>query len=348
MAPDLIVIRADGGALLGGGHIARCRALAGELARRGWRCAFAVSEETAATMHGLAASGVEVLALAPGLTPADEAAELRARWPDGAALLIVDHYKRDASFEGPCRPWADGILVIDDLADRPHDCDLLVDATLGRKPERYGQSVPAGCRLLLGPAYALMRPEFAAARAASLERRHVPVLRRVLVSFGSTDPVDATGVCLDALALSGFDLDIDVALGAAAPYLERVRRRVATMRRTRLHVETEAMAELMAAADCALGAAGGTSWERCCLGLPTFVAILVENQMGNAAALATAGGARVAGRWEPRIGKAMVRELGLLTPERLGQMSAAAAALCDGSGIFRVAEAIEQLRPRRT
>ena len=349
MPPNLIVFRADGGALVGGGHVARCRALAGELVRRGWRCAFAVSAETAASMHALAASGVEVLAHEPNATPAGEAAAMAAHWPMGAAILIVDHYKRDASFERLCRPWAERILAIDDLADRRHDCDLLLDATPGRKAERYGGgAVPEACRLLLGSAYALLKPDFAAARAAALERRRSPALRRVLVSFGSTDPLDATGVCIEALAFSGLDIDIDVALGSAAPYLERVRKRVATMRRTRLHIETDNMAALMTSADCALGGAGSSSWERCCLGLPAFVAILAENQMANAAALAMRGAARIAGRWQPSVGRAMVRELGMLTPERLAQMAEAAAAICDGSGIFRAADAIEQLRPRRT
>jgi UDP-2,4-diacetamido-2,4,6-trideoxy-beta-L-altropyranose hydrolase len=300
-------------------------------------------------MYALAATGIEVLPFDADATPSGEVAAMQARWPAGAALLVVDHYRRDATFETPLRPWAGRILAIDDLAYRPHDCDLLLDATLGRKPERYGGgAVPEGCRLLLGPVYALLKPDFAAARTASIGRRRTPVLRRVLVSFGSTDPVDATGACLEALALSGLAFDIDVVLGSAAPRLARVRQRVAKMPRARLHVETDNMAALMAAADIALGAAGGTSWERCCLGLPAFVAILAENQIGNAAALALCGAARVAGRWQPSLGQVMVRELGLMTAERLGPMAAAAAAVCDGSGIFRVADTIEQLLPPRT
>ncbi len=348
MTSNLAVFRADGGAQLGGGHIARCRTLADELARRGWRCAFAVSAETASSMHALAASGVEILAFDTGATAELEAAALQAHWPGGVALLVADHYQRDAGFERSCRPWARHILAIDDLADRTHDCDVLLDATPGRTPQYYAPAVPAGCRLLLGAAYALVKPEFTAARPAALERRRFPALRRLLISFGSTDPVDATGMCLEALAISGLDIDADVVLGTAAPRLERVRQIVATMKRTRLHVETDSMAALMAAADCALGGAGGTSWERCCLGLPAFVAIIADNQIANAAALAAVGAARVAGRWHPALGKVMVQELWNLTPERLGRMSAAAAALCDGSGIFRVADIVEQLHLRHT
>jgi len=277
------------------------------------------------------------------VTPAGEAAAMHAHCPGGAALLVVDHYGRDATFEKLCRPWTQRILAIDDLANRPHDCELLLDPMPGRKAERYRPAVPQRCQLLLGTEYALLKPEFAAARPAALERRRAPVLRRVLVAFGSTDPVDATSACLEALAFSGLDIDIDVVLGSAAPRLARVQKRVETMRRTRLHVETDSMADLMAAADMALGAAGGTSWERCCLGLPAFVTVLAENQLGTASALGAVGAARVAGRWKPALAKAMVRELVLLTPARLAAMSAAAAALCDGSGIFRAVDIIEQL-----
>jgi UDP-2,4-diacetamido-2,4,6-trideoxy-beta-L-altropyranose hydrolase len=349
MRPDLIVFRADGGPTMGGGHIARCLALAEELRGRGWRCAFAVSPETAATMHGLAASGYEVFALPENSGPGLEAAAIAANWTDGVAVLVADHYQRDRMFEGPARPWTDAIVVLDDLADRRHDCDLLVDATLGRKPEHYGgDAVPETCRMLLGTDYALLKPAFAALRPGALERRRAPELRRVLLSFGSTDPLDATGYCLEALAKSGLMIDIDVVLGAAAPRLAQIRNRVAGLPRATLHVETDAMAELMAQADCALGGAGSTSWERCCLGLPTLAAILADNQLGIAAALAAAGAARIAGPWRPALAWTMVEELGRLTPQRLARMSSAAAAVCDGLGTKRVADAIEQLRPRRT
>lgn len=348
MKPDLIVFRADGGPTMGGGHIARCLALAEELSRRGWRCAFAVSEETAATMHGLAASGYEVLPLPDNTGPAAEAAAIAGNWKEGVAILVSDHYGRDATFEAPARPWADKIVAIDDLANRPHECDLLTDPTLDRKPGSYGGgAVPEGCQLLLGPDYALLKPAFAAGRPASLARRKEPKLRRILLSFGSTDPADATGDCLHGLAQSALDLEIDVVLGSAAPKLPQIRNRVAGLKRAKLHVETTSMAELMAQADLALGGAGSTSWERCCLGLPAFVAILADNQLGIAAGLAAKGAAMVAGPWRPGAAAMMIEKLSVLTPEHLARMSKAAASICDGAGTARVADAIEKSRPRR-
>ena len=330
---------------MGGGHVARCLALADELRNRGWRCAFATSAETAASMPALERSGHELWALPASTLEDTEPALMSGHWPEGAAILIVDHYRRDAGFETACSPWAKQILVIDDLADRPHDCDFLLDPTLGRKPGDYSRLTPTTTRLLLGPDYALLRPEFAAARAASLERRRrEPGLRRVLLSFGSTDPFDATGACLDELTRVLPDLSVDVVLGSAAPHLDAVRRRVEQRPGTRLHVETEKMAALMAAADCALGGAGSTSWERCCLGLPAVAAILADNQRGIGRALSDTGAAVVAGEWGPTAAHFLVQELTALTSRRLAKMSNAAAAICDGTGIFRVANALDPLR----
>lgn len=342
MTSPQVVFRVDGGPAIGGGHLARCLALAGALMEHGWRCAFAVSTETAATMPALAKSGHELVALTG---PDSEPVALADHWRDGATLLIVDHYGRDREFEAACRPWTKHILVIDDLADRAHDCDWLLDPTSGRKPEDYRFLVPAACHMLLGPSYALLRPEFATARPAALQRRSNPALHRILLSFGSTDPLNATGACLDALAQLGFDFAFDVVLGAAAAHLNAVHRRVAQIPGARLHVETDDMAALMAQADCALGGNGATSWERCCLGLPAVTAILADNQRGIAEALAEAGAVTMAGEWNPAMAGDLVRELAALTPARLARMAAAAAGICDGLGIFRAADAVKPLIP---
>jgi len=344
MAGDLVVFRTDGGAAIGGGHVARCLTLAGELARRGWRGGFAVSRDTATAMRSLAASGHEILVLPSPQGAGSEAVALERHWPEGRATLVVDHYGLDAGAESACRGWAERIVVLDDLADRRHDCDLLLDPTLGRTERDYRALVPQSCRLLLGPDFALLRPEFASLRPAALDRRRAPALRRLLISFGSTDPANATASCLDALARAGLDLAVDVALGAAAPHLEEVRARAAKLAGARLHVEAGSMAELMEQADCALGGAGATSWERCCMGLPSVVAVLADNQRAIAWSLSDAGAALVAGDWRPGLAGTLVGELASLDTARLARMARAAASICDGSGTFRAANAIEGLR----
>src|SRR6185295_15418548 len=115
----------------------------------------------------------------------------------------VDHYGRDISFERKCRPWAKRILVIDDLADRSHDCDILADSNAS-SDAKYQKLVPENCRLLVGPSFAPLRSEFRRARAAALARRTDTAVGRVLVSFGQIDSINVSGIALDILQASGY------------------------------------------------------------------------------------------------------------------------------------------------
>ncbi len=365
------VFRCDASALMGGGHLRRCLTLAEALAARGWRLSFAVRKDTLAHLSEAHPRGSRhcaerwlVVDGAARTEAADMAVALVSAAPPGsiraggladlpADLLVVDHYGRDYRFEAACRAFARRILVIDDLADRYHDADILLDQTFARSGGDYGGLVAPACQLLCGSRYALLRPEFAALRATALARRRRDnALKRVVVSMGATDAGNATGAVLDALnvcrARGGPELAADIVLASSAPHLEAIRRRVETSSLSvRLHVDAsaEAMAALMSAADVAIGAAGTTSWERCCLGLPSLVVITADNQILIARHLADAGACRIvggAGRLTPRD---IADELEALLGNRgaLRAMAESAAAVCDGAGVARVADRIEHL-----
>lgn len=316
----------------------RCLALADALALSGWTCAFACAPETVETMPVLAESGHETFVL--GGAAADEVAAMNRRWPQGCDLLIVDHYERDATFESACRGWARRVLAIDDLANRAHDCDVLIDQTLGRREPDYRSLVPAACRLLLGPEYAMLRPQFAAARGQSLARRRAEQpIRRLLVSLGASDPHNVTQIVLDGIAQSGIDADVDVVLGSGAGSLEAVRALADKIpQQTRVHQGVRNMADLMSAADLAIGAAGTSSWERCCLGLPTLIVVAADNQTMIAKELEQAGAAAVLGRAGALTSEDIGRALrDLITDTRtLRAMIASAAQVCDGNGSLRI------------
>lgn len=330
----LAVFRCDASPAIGGGHVARCRALAATMGQLGWRHALA----------GAAGAG----AIRVEGDAKMQAATLRARFPDGAALLVVDHYALDAEFEHACRGWARRILVIDDLADRPHDCDVLLDSGADAEAVRYRALMGRDARLLLGPGFAPLRPEFQRARGATLARRgdDAPA-RRVLVSFGSTDPRDATRHVLRSLLPQSSEIEIDVALGSAAPGLPRLRADLD--RNVALHVDASDMAGLMSHADLGIGAGGATSWERCCLGLPSVILTLAENQRPNAQALAARGAALdlgdVATCTEARVHDSVHALLNDRGARRA--MSAAASALCDGRGVQRALVEMLGERPAR-
>lgn len=335
----LVVFRADASPSIGGGHVMRCLALADELRNRGAQCCFACASQSGESVPALRNSGHGYVELA---LPNDSKA-LSMVSSDGCDWLVVDHYGWDAVQETRCRPWAKNILVIDDLADRPHDCELLLDQTFGRLPSTYSGLIPLKCETLVGSQYALLRPEFAARRGASIARRARGQLESIFVSMGLTDPANSTETVLRGISESKLSFAVRVVMGPSAPGLQVVRSLVdRSGGNFKLSVGSERMAELMMAADLAFGAAGSTAWERCCLGLPSVMIQTADNQESIAKGLHSAGAAISIGKADEvgSVDVARILESLRLNPHRMRELSQNAAAICDGLGASRVAEAM--------
>jgi UDP-2,4-diacetamido-2,4,6-trideoxy-beta-L-altropyranose hydrolase len=323
-----VLFAPDSGDEIGGGHVMRCLTLARTLAGRGWRAAFAVGPAGRRLVEAFGWDGLE---LAPGLeAPAD--------------VVAVDNYRLDAAGETPLRAAGRRVVVIDDLADRPHDCDLVVDVGFGRRAQDYEGLAP-DTRVLAGPGYALLRPAFAAARAGALARRDGRPVERALVSLGLTDLGGVTGRAVEALLPGLGDIALEVVVGAPAPSLPRLKELAEADRRVRLHVDTPGIETLMSRADVAVGAGGSTTWERACLGLPSLTLILADNQRPMTRAFEEAGLALAVeaqgGEIDPDLlagWRRLVDDDGLRM-----EMARRSAAICDGLGAERVADAIERL-----
>lgn len=334
-SPPRILVRADAGPELGGGHIMRCLALAAALTRRGAQIAFACAPGSAAFVPALSRSGYPCLdAAAPDDAPLPDA------WGGGADAVIVDLYTSNRADETRLRAVAPVIAVIEDLPERHHDCDLLVDQGFDRHPEDYAARVPPGATLLLGPDMVPLRPDFANLRTASLARRHAgPGLSRVLVSMGLTD---VAGISAHIVALARAclpDIKIDVILGPRAPSLPGLLRAAESDPVLNILVDVDDMAASVMAADLAIGAGGGSALERCVLGVPSLVIVLAENQRPAAKAMAAAGAALLIKSPEA-LAKDLPRLLGRVSTRQLTDMSANAARLCDGRGAERIASAL--------
>ena len=309
-----VVFRADASLQIGTGHVMRCLTLADTLREQGAQCTFLCRPHAGHLLAMVAQRGHKAHALGETQgnfkSPADpaHAAWLGASWADDAeqtmhALigqvvdwLVVDHYALDARWEDTLRPQVKRIMVIDDLADRPHACDLLLDQTFGRLAADYQPLVPDGCQLLCGAKYALLRPEFAALREYSLKRRAQPVLKELLINMGGVDKDNVTGDVLRALQSCALpeDCRLTVVMGQTALWLKNVQDLSCSMQwPTRVLVGVDNMAQLMADSDLAIGAAGATSWERCCLGLPSILLVVADNQLEVAKGLEQAGAALV-------------------------------------------------------
>jgi UDP-2,4-diacetamido-2,4,6-trideoxy-beta-L-altropyranose hydrolase len=309
----------------------RTLALASLFRDGGWPVGFAATGETFASVAALNDWPLERLVLAPDADK--EAGALRRRWPGGADILVIDHYGRDAALERACRGWARRIVAIDDLADRPHDADILVDVANSR--EAYRGLVSERCDVLTGAGYAIVNRAFRKLRTGALARRGSAV-ERVLVSFGQVDALNATQRALAALDTIGFPGEVDVVLGRAAPHLDAIR--AAAGPRIRVHVDTDEMPKLMTEADLAIGAGGVTALERCCLGLPSVLVTIADNQRGIATMLDMAGAAIDAGTLDDGVESRLAAVLSGLFGDasRRSNMSRAGAKLVDGLGGERI------------
>jgi UDP-2,4-diacetamido-2,4,6-trideoxy-beta-L-altropyranose hydrolase len=265
---------------------------------------------------------------------ADAAATLRAM-AEPVDWLVVDHYAIDDRWERQMRTRSRRILAIDDIADRRHDVDLLLD----HNPQdetggRYDGLLPDGARRLIGPRYALLRPDFAAARTKRPDRNGS--VRRFNLFMGGTDTAGATLKVLLALSEDGLgSIPLDVVIGGASPHLAAIRQSARGRGNTVVHVDASNVADLFARADLAIGAGGVAALERCCVGLPTITLSVASNQEPGLAQLAAAGAVQHLGRFDdidPAKLAAAVRQC-LESPQMLASMSQAARALVDGKGV---------------
>jgi UDP-2,4-diacetamido-2,4,6-trideoxy-beta-L-altropyranose hydrolase len=326
----------------------RCLTLADALKMRGAECHFVCREHTGHLLDFICGRGHVVHPLTgdlSGETAADwsldaaqSGAVLGALQPD---WLVVDHYELGQDWERQVRPSVRRLMAVDDIG-RPHLCDMLLDQNLPNPMHgRYGPSAIGDATLLLGPKFALVRPEFAALRPFALSRRDGS-LQRVLVSMGGSDPEDETTKALTGLSASGgARWAVDVVVGAGNPNRRSVEEACTRLPKASLHVQTSRMADLMAAADCAITAGGSTSWERCCLGLPALVTVVSPDQLAIAESLANVGVHVFLGRSSELTSDDYASALGEITAARLREMSVCAAEVCDGRGVERVAERLQ-------
>jgi UDP-2,4-diacetamido-2,4,6-trideoxy-beta-L-altropyranose hydrolase len=353
-----VVFRVDASNKIGTGHVMRCLSLAEELRERDCNVQFICREHPGHMADMISSKDFQVSLLpAPdqaykvasgqndysawlGATQEEDAWQtIQALGSEEPDWLIVDHYGLDAGCEKALRQYASKIMVIDDLANREHDCDLLLDQNYFREPQkRYKALLPEHCDTLLRPRYAMLRPEFREARKFC--RMRGGGMARVLIYFGGNDPDNLTGMALEALSDKSLShLLVDSVIGPNNQYQEELEKQVEKRPGTRLHVQPESFTELMLRADLCIGAGGTTTWERLCLGLPSLVITVAGNQEPFTAELDQDGLVS----WIGRKGKAtasdisngVINEISKLQAQEINPNSPISV---DGFGALRVAE----------
>jgi len=349
------VFRVDSSPTIGTGHLIRCLTLAGCLREYGFECLFICRDfdganfdrvlEKGFALKRLPASSLENnetwLGMAAGKDVLETVQAIDNVSPD---WLVVDHYAIGEQWESKIRKLLPDtkILVIDDLADRKHNCEILIDQTFARDAADYKPLVGLQARLLLGTRFALLRPEFRKIREGAAHAKYEPgVVRHILVTLGGGDiskPLTVIGEALLKLSKT-HDFSATVFYGKTHKSLLEPYDKMGS--RIKLLEYSDDMANEMAKADFAIGAGGGTSWERCCVGLPTLVLTLADNQR-EIARILTETGAGVSVDLAVDDVHDAAKTL-LDQPSLLLQMGQKARALCDGRGVSRVMREIADL-----
>ncbi|MBB5392530.1 MULTISPECIES: UDP-2,4-diacetamido-2,4,6-trideoxy-beta-L-altropyranose hydrolase [unclassified Herbaspirillum] len=358
------VFRADASLQIGTGHIVRCLSLADELQGKGVTSSFICRMHPGNMIAAIRQRGYDVIELPAqsqhlqqendvSLPTLAHASWLGTTWPQDADetrhamqaikpdLCVIDHYALDIRWETTLRPYAKRIMVIDDLADRKHECDFLLDQNWFGvdMAHRYQGVVPDHCITMLGPRYALLRPEYASLRAQMLPR--TGRVKRVLVFMGGSDPTNETQKVIDALTDPALaNLDVDVVLGINHPDPEGIHRQAAARPGTLVYSDLPSLAERMTQTDLMISAGGSTSWERMCLGLPAIVISIATNQTVTNTAMRAAGYIDFLGESRQVSAKLITDAVArcLQTPERLKQMSRLCQDLVPGTGTKQVCE----------
>lgn len=358
-----IALRCDGNSQIGSGHLSRCLTLALALREKGASCSFICREHSRDMAARIVAQGFEVLFLSEkrGSAEADASVLAHADWlgtdwqadadqtitalgdsrPD---WLIVDHYALDTRWESTLRPYCGKIMVIDDLADRRHDCDLLLDQTHGINSDKYFGLLPKTTKLLLGSSFALLRTEFSQFRSAAIVKRLSGHVKNLLISLGGGDNTDyliASILALNRIPVSSIE-NVTVILGNEdKSSIEGYLREVNVGFNLVIETYSTKMGEHMLWADLAIGAGGSTSWERCCLALPSIVIEVADNQKQIAYNLQQSGAAIAifkGGDLNAELEKAVTKLL--VDQKYYQQMASKAAIICDGKGVILVTDNI--------
>ena len=358
-----VAFRTDTSLQIGTGHVIRSLTLADALREEGSECQFVCREHEGNLIDHIRSRGYEVHTIPrPSENVSPESNLAHASWlgvdwqtdadqtrqalgSDVLDWLIVDHYALDHRWESALRSSCKRIMAIDDLADRQHDCDLLLDQNYGSSVERYRGLVSADCTQCHGPKYALLKPVYAE-RHAQFPARDGQV-RRVLIYFGGgADAANLTRLAVQAFQAPGpTHIELDIVVGVAYAHQSPLGELVAQRGKSTIHRQLPDLADLMAKADLAIGAGGATTWERCCMGLPTIVISIAENQRSACEALSADNVIDYLGH-VVKVTSMMIRDrvLSLVkNPDLLHDLSERGIGLVDGSGTDRILDEVRAI-----
>ncbi len=333
-----IAFRADGGSELGIGHIMRCLTLADRFNSMGFNILFISSPFELSIQKKITDRGFELRFIEENKgTDSEQCINIIKDY--FAKILIVDHYSFDKSWEKQLKVNVGEIVVIDDLANRHHDCDFLIDSAYGRSERDYDKLVNGNCKLLLSTDYIILRPEFSKMRLLALNKReNTTRINRVLINFGGTDTLNLSIPCIEILKRVGFVGGIDILISSAYSNMVELKSFCSNLNDVILHVDSSNVAELMLNSDIAIGSLGTSTWERCSLGLPCISIVVADNQSNIAIQLDRYGAIDLTTIQD--VENCIVSYIKSFNTEKWRLLSDQAFTLCDGNGVDNIMNSI--------
>lgn len=293
-----IIFRVDSSITMGIGHVMRCLTLAIELKKQfKGNCIFIASDHEGNINKLIIKNGFKLFVLkrkckfvnnsndkswlSSSLShDAKEVIDIIVKLNFNIDWLVVDHYSINDSWHEDVRRYVKKIIVIDDLANRKYKCDLLIDQTYGIKDRRYHGLIDSKTKLLLGADYALLQTKFYKLRGlAEVRRENLTKVKQILISMGGYDPFHISEFVVNSLIKMKLNLKVDLVISSKADNFKKLSDLSLKLTWLTLHIDADNMAELICNADLAIGAAGTSSWERACLGLPSIVISMADNQL---------------------------------------------------------------------
>jgi UDP-2,4-diacetamido-2,4,6-trideoxy-beta-L-altropyranose hydrolase len=300
-----VAIRVDASLSIGTGHVMRCLNLANSLKNKGCHCVFITKKHPGNLIEEIKASNFDIFVLDTQTVHSGTYIRNETDWLDGNQeddasqaielchvnefipdIIIVDHYAIDSIWEDAFKYSYPNVklIIIDDLCNRNHSCDMIIDSTLERQQIDYKDFVPDNCQYLLGTQYALLRHEFELLRCEAVKKRSKEIASpmKVLITMGGVDMDNITSKILSNLEqINSKDIDvITVILGANCPNIDSIKEYIKfSKHKIDIQINIKNMPEVMLDHDAAIGALGSTTWERATLGLPTINIAIASNQL---------------------------------------------------------------------
>ena len=349
-----LFIRVDSSPEIGIGHMMRCLTLAQELKNNFDKVIFLTRKDSDDFTETIMENGFKVVLLPTQIIKppknihelnnySDIIKNLITTYTRNKNYLLIDHYDIDSAFELSLKNTFEKIFVIDDLANRKHNCDLLIDQNYYRDlNHRYEKLIPNNAITLLGPKYAIIRSEFRSVNKKIIKKNSQ--VKKILVSFGGSDPTNECKKTLDALcSIENSQFEIIVVAGIYNHKFEQLQKLYEKYSSIKIYRHVNDLSRLMLDSDLFIGAGGTTTWERLYMGLPSIVTIISNDQKESIEFLSDMGHVINLGLAKNVTTETHVQAFQKLNPDLIYSMSLNNQKLVDGNGCSRIKKQIIEL-----